>query len=164
MIVTPYHLPFYHWFTPPSYFMHHTIKQSSFKDYGPRPFILNIDKATKENNNFRTTLWTGPHLQVTLMSIDPGDDIGLEVHKDVDQFLRLEEGRGVVQMGPAKDQLTFQHHVEDDFAIMVPAGTWHNIINVGTTPLKLYAIYAPPEHPHGTTHPTKRAAELDENH
>ena len=77
----------------------------------------------------------------------PGQDIGLEVHPDVDQFLRIEQGQGMVLMGDRKDRLTFTQRVFEDFAIMVPAGKWHNIVNTGRTPLKLYSIYAPPEHP-----------------
>jgi mannose-6-phosphate isomerase-like protein (cupin superfamily) len=128
------------------------------KDYGGKPFVVNINKAAKQNNTFRTALWTGDHLQVTVMSIDVGDDIGLEIHPNVDQFLRIEEGQGLVQMGDRKDQLDFEAEVYDDYAIMVPAGTWHNLINTGDIPLKLYSIYAPPEHPFGTVHKTKADA------
>jgi mannose-6-phosphate isomerase-like protein (cupin superfamily) len=128
------------------------------KDYGKQPFVVNINEATKQNSTFRTALWTGNHLQVTLMSINVGEDIGLEVHPDVDQFLRIEEGQGIVQMGETKDNLTFQARVSDDFAIMVPAGKWHNLTNTGNMPLKLYTIYAPPEHPFGTVHGTKAEA------
>ncbi|GAA0725118.1 cupin domain-containing protein [Clostridium malenominatum] len=132
------------------------------KDYGPKPFVVNINEATKQNNTFRTALWTGEHLQVTLMSINPGEDIGLEIHPHLDQFLRIEEGQGIVKMGNRKDKLDFQRRVSDDFAIMIPAGTWHNIINTGDIPLKLYSIYAPPQHPHGTVHKTKAEAEAAE--
>ncbi|WP_204552869.1 cupin domain-containing protein [Bacillus ectoiniformans] len=128
------------------------------KDYGPNPFVINIDEATKQNKTFRTALWTGPYLQVTLMSINPGEDIGLESHPNLDQFLRIEEGQGVVQMGKQKDQLTFRRNVYDDYAIVIPAGYWHNLTNTGNTPLKLYSIYAPPNHPFGTVHKTKADA------
>ncbi len=128
------------------------------KDYGPNPLALNINEASKQNNTYRTALWTGEHLQVTLMSIDVGDDIGLEVHPDVDQFLRIEQGQGVVQMGKDKNNLTFQQNVADDSAIFIPAGTWHDVTNTGSTPLKLYSIYAPPNHPFGTVHSTKADA------
>jgi mannose-6-phosphate isomerase-like protein (cupin superfamily) len=133
------------------------------KDYGPNPLALNINEAAKQNNTYRTALWTGEHLQVTLMSIDVGDDIGLEIHPDVDQFLRIEEGQGVVRMGKNKNNLTFERNVGDDSAIFVPAGTWHDVINTGSTPLKLYSIYAPPNHPFGTVHPTKADAMKTEN-
>jgi mannose-6-phosphate isomerase-like protein (cupin superfamily) len=127
-------------------------------DYGPRPFVININEATKQNNTFRTALWTGSQFQVTLMSIDVGEDIGLEMHPDVDQFLRIEQGQGIVRMGKRRDNVTFERNVYDDSAIIIPAGTWHNLINTGTVPLKLYSIYAPPNHPFGTVHATKADA------
>ena len=128
------------------------------KDYGAEPFVVNINEATKQNNTFRTALWTGKHLQLTLMSINVGEDIGLEVHPNTDQFIRIEEGQGLVKMGSRKDNLDFQRKVYDDFAIFIPAGTWHNVINTGYKPLKLYSIYAPPQHPYGTVHATKAIA------
>lgn len=134
------------------------------RDYGPEPYVVNIEKAARENNNFRTALWTGSHLQVTLMSIKVGEDIGLEIHPNTDQFIRIEEGQGLVKIGDRKDQLDFQRNIHDDFAIMIPAGKWHNIINTGNIPLKLYSIYAPPEHPRGTVHETKAIAEAAEEH
>jgi mannose-6-phosphate isomerase-like protein (cupin superfamily) len=132
------------------------------KDYGPQPFVVNINKATKQNNTFRTVLWTGKYLQVTLMSINVGDDIGLEIHPNVDQFIRIEEGQGLVKMGKSKYNLNFQKKVYDDFAIMIPAGTWHNVINTGDKALKVYTIYAPPQHPRNTVHVTKADAEAAE--
>jgi mannose-6-phosphate isomerase-like protein (cupin superfamily) len=135
---------------------------SVLKDYGPNPFTVNINEATKQNNTFRTALWTGKHLQVTLMSLNPGEDIGLEIHPHVDQFLRLEQGQGIVQMGKSKENLNYVRNVFDDSAIMIPAGTWHNVTNTGAIPLKLYSIYAPPNHPFGTVHVTKADAEAAE--
>jgi mannose-6-phosphate isomerase-like protein (cupin superfamily) len=132
------------------------------RDYGPAPFVVNINEVTKQNDTFRTALWTGSHLQLTLMSINVGEDIGLEMHPDVDQFLRVEEGQGIVMMGESQYNLNFQRNVSDDFAILIPAGTWHNIINTGNTPLKIYSIYAPPQHPRGTVHETKADAEAAE--
>lgn len=128
-------------------------------DYGPYPFVINIEKATLQNNYFRTALWTGNYLQLTLMSINPGDDIGLEIHPDLDQFIRIEQGQGVVMMGDSKNNLNFQKKVSDDYAIIIPANKWHNFINTGRMPLKLYSIYAPPQHPFGTVHVTKEDAE-----
>lgn len=133
-------------------------------DYGPYPFVINIEKATEQNDYFRVALWTGEHLQLTLMSIDVGEDIGLEVHPNTDQFIRIEEGQGVALMGNSMDNLTFQANVYDDYAIFIPAGTWHNVVNTGNTPMKLYSIYAPPEHPHGTIHKTKKEAEMEQNY
>lgn len=129
--------------------------ENRLKDYGNNPFVINIEEAAKRNNTFRTAIWTGEHLQVTLMSIDVGEDVGLEVHPNTDQFLRIEEGQGVVQMGDTKDDLSFERYVYNNDAIMVPAGKWHNLVNTGNKPLKLYSIYAPPEHPFGTIHQTK---------
>ncbi|MBM7602938.1 mannose-6-phosphate isomerase-like protein (cupin superfamily) [Metabacillus crassostreae] len=127
-------------------------------DYGAKPFVVNIEKATKQNDNFRTVLWTGKHLQLTLMSINVGEDIGLEIHPTLDQFLRVEQGQGIVQMGDRKNRLDFQKKVYEDYAIIIPAGKWHNLINTGNKPLKLYSIYAPPQHPYGTIHETKAIA------
>ena len=128
------------------------------RDYGPAPFVVNIDEATKQNNNYRTALWTGCHLQLTLMSIRVGGDIGLEVHPNVDQFIRIEEGQGLVQMGSSKTNLNFKTNVCDNYAIFIPAGTWHNVTNTGNIPIKLYSIYAPRNHPHGTVQKTKESA------
>jgi len=133
-------------------------------DQGPNPFTIDIKKATLENNNYRTTIWTGKNLQLTVMSIPPQTDIGLEVHHDHDQFLRVEDGQGLVTMGNRRDNLYYQQYAFDDTAVFVPAGTWHNIINTGNKPLKVYSIYAPPQHEHGTIHATKEIAELEENH
>ena len=133
-------------------------------DHGPEPYVVDIESATSSNDTFRTALWTGAHLQMTVMAIEPGGDVGLEVHHDRDQFLRLEAGRGRVQMGPSEDDLPFDREVEDDWAILVPAGTWHNVTNIGDEPLRLYALYAPPEHAHGTVHPTRADADADEHH
>ena len=131
-------------------------------DYGTQPFVLNIEEATIENTAFRVAKWTGTNMQMTLMSIEPGDDIGLEIHEDHDQFLRVEDGIGFVQMGDAKDSLDFEENVEDDYAIFIPAGVWHNVTNTGGRPLKLYSIYAPSEHPKGTIHETKAEADAHE--
>ncbi|HEY9060666.1 MAG TPA: cupin domain-containing protein [Pseudobacteroides sp.] len=132
------------------------------KDYGPNPFVVDIEEATKQNNNFRLALWTGKYLQLTLMSINVGEDIGLEIHPNLDQFIRIEEGQGIVKMGDRQDKLDFQANVSNDFAFIIPAGKWHNLINTSNKPLKLYSIYAPPQHPLGTVHKTKEEAEAAE--
>lgn len=124
-------------------------------DFGPEPFVVNMSCAAKQNPFYRRTLWTGYHLQLTLMCIPPMGEIGLEVHPDDDQFLRLENGSGIVRMGCSQECLTFQQHLHSGDAIFVPAGIWHNVVNTGTVPLKLYSIYAPPHHPRGTLHRTK---------
>jgi mannose-6-phosphate isomerase-like protein (cupin superfamily) len=131
-------------------------------DRGPGPHAVDIEQATVSNETYRTVLWTGPHLQLTVMSIEPGGEVGLEVHTTHDQFLRVEAGRGRVQMGPAKDELVFDREVEDDWAILVPAGSWHNLTNIGDEPLKLYSLYAPREHPPGAVHATKADADAAE--
>ncbi len=131
-------------------------------DHGPAPFVIDIEAATLGNDAYRSTVWTGANLQLTVMAIEPGHDVGLEVHDDHDQFIRVEEGTARVRMGPAEDDLSFDETVTGDWAVFVPAGSWHNLTNVGDGPLRLYSIYAPPEHPHGTVHPTKADADADE--
>lgn len=140
------------------------MSEAATTDEGPQPYVVNIEKATLANDTFRTALWTGSNLQMTVMSIPVGGEIGLEVHEDRDQFLRVEAGRARVQMGPAEDDLPFDREIEDDWVTIVPAGSWHNITNVGDEPLKLYSLYAPPEHPHGTVHRTKAEADAAEEH
>ena len=135
----------------------------NIQDTGPNPLIVDIEQVSKENQNYRTTLWTGNHLQITLMSIEPGKDIGLEVHQNVDQFLRIEEGEATVYFGTDQNNLDSQK-AEEDFAIVVPAGYWHNVVNTGEETLKIYSIYSPVQHPHGTVHKTKEEAEASEDH
>ena len=129
------------------------------KDYGAEPIVVNINRLTQMNRNFRTALWSGKHMQVTLMSIPVGGDIGLEMHPDVDQFIRIESGTAGVMMGKSKNNLNYRRKADANFAIIVPAGTWHNIVNIGSGPLKVSSIYAPPHHPFGTVHKTKQDAE-----
>ncbi|WP_301109589.1 cupin domain-containing protein [Sporosarcina sp.] len=159
----------YRYPTQPPYTTHanefHTpFPQAAITDYGPSPFVVNIDEATKQNNTFRTALWTGKYFQLTLMSLESGEDIGLEMHPDVDQFIRIEAGEGLVQMGDRMEQLDFERKVYDDYALIIPAGKWHNLTNTGTQPLKLYSIYAPPQHPFGTIHETKEISQAAEYH
>lgn len=140
------------------------MDKATLTDEGPSPFVTNVEGDTLANGNYRTTRWTGSNIQLTLMSIEPGHDIGLEVHEHGDQFLRVEAGKARVQMGPAEGELTFDREVRDDWVILVPAGTWHNVTNIGDEPLKVYAIYGPPEHAEGTVHATKAEADADEHH
>jgi len=126
--------------------------QVALADYGPYPFVINIDEAAEQNRNFRTVLWTGNHMQLTLMSIPVGGEIGLEVHPDVDQLISIKDGEGLVLMGEDQGNLNYRQRVGEDYVIIIPAGTWHNLINVGNEPIKLYSVYAPPQHPHGTVH------------
>ena len=129
------------------------------RDYGGEPLVFNIDHATNMNENFRTTLWTGRDMQLTLMSIPAGGEIGAEMHPDVDQFIRVESGRARVYMGNSRCDLQEVGCVNESYALLIPAGTWHNIVNSGNRPLKLYSLYAPPTHPSGTVHKTKEDAE-----
>lgn len=131
-------------------------------DNGPQANSFDIETATCENTTYRTVAWTGRYLQVTLMSIPVGESIGLEVHEETDQFLRVDAGRGRCVMGPAEDDLTYSQDVEDGWSIQVPAGTWHDVINTGDEPLRLYAIYAPTHHAQGKVHRTFAEAEADE--
>ncbi len=127
-------------------------------------WVNDIEKSTLENTTFRTVLYTGKHSQLTVMSIEVGGDIGLEVHPDNDQFLRIEQGTARVEFGPTKDEVAEKHEVQADWALIVPAGTWHNIINTGDTELKVYSIYSPSHHPDGTVHVTRADADAAEAH
>ena len=121
-------------------------------------YITDIEKETIENTNFRKVLFTGPQSQLVVMSLNPGEDIGEEVHNNIDQFIRIEEGRAMVVLNGEKTE------VEDDWAIVIPAGVKHNVINISQEKvLKLYTIYSPPEHKDGTIHKTKEEAMADEH-
>ncbi len=130
-------------------------------DIGPEPQAFDVEQETKDNPDYRAVAWSGRYLQVTLMSIPVGADIGLEAHPATDQFLRLDAGRGRVQMGAAKDALSFDREVADGWCVLVPAGTWHNITNLGPTPMQLYTVYAPAHHQPGKVQATAAAAAAD---
>ena len=121
-------------------------------------FIGNIEDRTEKNRDFRRVLYTGPHIQLVLMSLQPGEDIGEEVHSDTDQFFRVEEGKGTVWIDGKKTE------IESEFAVVVPAGARHNIRNTGEKPLKLYTLYAPPHHADGTVQATKAEAVASKEH
>jgi mannose-6-phosphate isomerase-like protein (cupin superfamily) len=118
---------------------------------------------TLDNTNFRTVVFTGGHTQLTLMSLAPGEEIGWEAHDHLDQFLRLEQGTARVELGKTEDGVDETHEVEDDWAFIVPAGVWHNVVNIGEDAVKLYSLYSPPEHPDGTVHVTKAEADAAED-
>ena len=120
------------------------------------PYVNNIENETLSNDYFRKEVFTGEHLQMTVMSLLPGEDIGAEVHDTTDQFLRIEQGSGVALIGET------EYAVEDDFAIIIPAGMNHNVTNTGGIPMKLYSIYTPAEHPVGTIHKDKAEADAAE--
>lgn len=117
-------------------------------------FVDNIEKISGENEDFRRVLYTSRNSQLVVMSIAPGIDIGKETHH-LDQFIRVEEGRGVAEIDGVK------HTIESGFAILVPAGSEHNITNTSDIPLKLYTLYAPPNHRDRVIHPSKEASEKD---
>lgn len=116
-------------------------------------YVNDIEGKSLQNGYFREVLFTTSHMQLVVMSIAPGEDIGMETHGDVDQFIRVEAGKGqAILNGEARE-------LEDGYAVVIPAGTEHNIVNLSQTePLKLYTIYSPPEHPHGTVHKDKAEA------
>jgi mannose-6-phosphate isomerase-like protein (cupin superfamily) len=126
-------------------------------------WVGDIEQETIENTTFRTVLWTGDHSQLTVMSIPPGEDIGKEVHPDHDQFLRIEQGSARVELGPSDHEVELTQDVGADWAIVVPAGVWHNVINTGDDDLKVYSLYSPAEHPPDTVHATKADAEAAEH-
>ena len=121
-----------------------------------------IEALTVGNTSFRTVIFTGEKTQLTVMHLQAGEEIGLEVHEDTDQFLRIEEGSATVTMGRTRDAVDETHELQDDWAVIIKAGTWHNVINSGDGPLKLYSLYSPPEHPDGTVHVTKAEADAAE--
>lgn len=133
----------------------------TIEDIGPAPQSFDIERATIANPNYRSAVWSGRYLQVTLMAIPVGGDIGLEAHPETDQFLRLEAGQGRVRMGPSADHLTFDGTVSDGWCVLVPAGIWHNIANTGTVPMQLYTIYAPAHHQPGKVQATQANAAAD---
>ena len=126
-------------------------------------WVGDIEDATLANDTFRTVLFTGQNLQLTVMRLSPGEEIGVEMHDHLDQFIRIEEGMARVTMGPSEDEVSETHEVEDDWAVIIPGGTWHNVINTGEGDLKLYSLYTPPEHPDGTVHRTKAEADAAEH-
>jgi mannose-6-phosphate isomerase-like protein (cupin superfamily) len=122
-------------------------------------YVVDLEQRTRQNNYFREVLFTGPNSQLVVMSIAPGGDIGMETHNDVDQFIRVEVGRGMAILDGERHALT------DGSAVVIPAGTEHNIVNSSQSePLKLYTVYTPPEHPDGTVHRTKADAQAAEHH
>ena len=118
-----------------------------------RGYCDNIEQRTLENEDFRRVLYTGEHLQLVLMTLNPGEEIGEEVHEDRDQFFRIEEGSGTIDIDGRENR------VEDDFAAIVPAGARHNVRNTGSVPLRFYTIYGPPEHKDAVVQATKAEAE-----
>ncbi len=131
-------------------------------DNDKKVYVVQIEEETKNNTNFRTTLWTGTHTQLTVMSIPTGSEIGLEVHGDVDQFLRVEGGAAELLTGDSKEAVEKTAELQPDTAVLIPAGTWHNVKNIGDSDLKVYSLYSPAEHAPGTIHKTKEEADAAE--
>lgn len=125
-------------------------------------YVVQIEEETKNNTNFRTTLWTGEHTQLTVMSIPVGSEIGLEVHGNVDQFLRVEAGAAELLTGESRESVEKTAELQPDTATLIPAGTWHNVKNIGDSDLKVYSLYSPAEHAPGTIHKTKEEADAAE--
>lgn len=121
-------------------------------------FIADIEDRTEANKDFRRVLYTGPHMQLVLMALQPGEEIGEEIHEDTDQFFRVEEGSGEVLIDGRATPIA------SDVGIVIPAGAKHNIRNTGAKPLKMYTLYAPPNHEEGTVHHTKAEAEAADEH
>ena len=132
-------------------------------DTGPQPQAFDIEAATRDNTSYRSVAWSGRYLQVTLMSIPAGGSIGLEAHPQTDQFLRLDAGHGLAQMGSAPDKLTFAQQVSSGWCVLVPAGSWHNITNTGTTPMQVYTVYAPVHHAPDKVQATAAVAAADQD-
>ena len=131
-------------------------------DHGPKPYVTNIGQTALQNSNFRTAVWTGCHLQMTVMCIPPCGEIGLEVHEDTDQLIRVEQGTAAVKIGKCVNQPDFQQNICKGDTVFIPAGTWHNVVNIGRNALEVSSVYAPPNHRRGTIHPTKADAEKED--
>jgi mannose-6-phosphate isomerase-like protein (cupin superfamily) len=141
-----------------------TAKTPTFPfDYGPNPFIIDLHKAAQQNDYYRSTLWTGTQLQVTLMNIPVNELIGMEVHPDHDQLIRIEDGVGLIQLGEHKFSMYDQYLAFSNYVVFVPAGTWHNIVNIGNQPLKVSSTYAPPNYAWGTIQETKTSDPVVQN-
>ncbi len=120
-------------------------------------YVADIEKETEDNDNFRKVLYTARNSQLVVMSINPGEEIGEEIH-DLDQFIRIEDGKGKVILND------IEHEIKDDYGVVIPAGVKHNVVNNGDKPLKLYTIYSPPEHRDGVLHKTREEAMEDDEH
>lgn len=128
-------------------------------DFGPNPYIMNVQGLAAQNQNFRAAIWTGCNVQMTLMHIQPYEEIGWEMHDDTNQIIRVEQGTAVVLMGEYRGRTDTKDNIRTGDVVFVPAGTWHNVMNAGRCPLKVSSIYAPPNHKRGTIHRTKKDAE-----
>ncbi len=142
--------------------MYKNTKRFNVWDMGDKPAIINIGALASQNDSFRTALWTGTNMQITLMSVPSGGEVGLEIHHDTDQYVYIVDGYAMVEMGEDKKRLNYRQRVPSGYAIVIPESTWHNIKSIGKTPLKLYTIYSPPHHPKGTVDTTKADSDARE--
>ena len=124
----------------------------------------NIERITLENPNYRKVIYTGKAMQLVVMTLEPGEEIDFEVHDDIDQFIRVEEGVATLTTSDVKGGTTESVVFGADWATIVSAGTWHKVSNAGLGPLRLYTIYSPPEHADGTIHRTRADADADPHH
>lgn len=136
-----------------------SIRNKCGNDLGGSFFVVNMSLAANRNRNFRTAIWTGDHMQCTLMSIAKGEEIGVEIHPNTDQYIRVENGRGIVSVGRTRDKLENSQVISVGDAVFIPAGIWHNIENTGHQPLKLSSVYAPPHHPKCTLQSVREESE-----
>lgn len=136
------------------------MEEQNIINAGDKPTLLNLNNVARSNRFYRKEIWTGEYLQLTVMSIPVGGEVGLELHNENDQMIGVEYGVASVYSGATKQGVKFMGNVNSDYVIFIPAGTWHNIINDGNVPLKLYSVYAPPHHPKGTVHKTKFDSDL----
>ncbi len=138
---------------------HENAHDNVCHDHGAKPTVLNLRRIAASNRNFRTAIWTGSYMQITTMSLNRGECIGMEIHEDADQLIVVESGIALVEMGGSCHSYGINTHIGEGGAVIVPAGTPHNITNIGNMPLKLYSVYAPPQHRKDTIHHTKQYAE-----
>ena len=136
------------------------MEEQNHVNPGDKPTLLNVRDTALANAYYRKEVWTGEFLQLTVMSIPVGGEVGLELHNENDQLIGVEYGVASVYFGKTKPGVKFVGNVNSNYVILVPAGTWHNIVNEGNFPLKLYSVYAPPHHPKGTVHKTTFDSDL----
>ena len=127
-------------------------------------WVGDVGRTAEQNTYFRQVVHTGQKMQLVVMNLQPGQDIGLEVHDSVEQLIRVESGRATVTMGPTEHEVTEAHDVAAGWTVVVPPGTWHNVVNEGAADLRLSTVYGPPEHPDATVHKTKAEAIAAEAH
>jgi mannose-6-phosphate isomerase-like protein (cupin superfamily) len=124
-------------------------------DHGNKPYVFNACELARQNRNYRTTIWTGVHMQLTLMCIPAGTDTGIEMHNNFDQLIRIESGMGKIEMGGSRSELSQKADLNACTTVIIPKGTYHRIISTGNQPLRLLSVYAPPAHKYGTVDRTK---------